>query len=200
MAAKYSYTEVVQMACSDICWSCDWFLFFFFLSNGICAKTSHHTEVISLQWVTNAVLYAKMSNRHSHYFCLVLWRNAHLCTKHFTKAFILGRQGEECIVCFYLGKGLSRVIFCLWPLGLEKHQLKTDASLWHSSQSLAWGFFGFVQSIQMPGDHMPWCSKDHDLKIRPFSSETCRMHRQICLSWFSYDHVEVFSVWSGPLK
>lgn len=26
--------------------------------------------------------------------------------------------------------------FCLWPLGLEiKHQLKTDAALWHSSWS-----------------------------------------------------------------
>lgn len=109
--------------------------FFFLLSNGICAKTSHCTEVSSLQWVINPLVW-KMSNRHSHYFCLVLWKNAHLYTKHFTKAFILGRQGEECVVDFYLGKGLSTFFFCLWPLGLEiKHQLKMDASLWHSSRS-----------------------------------------------------------------
>lgn len=117
-----------------------WLVSFFpLLPNGICAKTSHHTQVISLQWVTNAVLCAEMSNRHSHYFCLVLWRNAHLCT---SLKFSFWEGNERNAERFYLGEGLSvEFFFCLWPLGLEKHQLKMDASLWHSSRSLAWGFF-----------------------------------------------------------
>lgn len=53
MAEEYSYTESMQMACSGIYWSCDCFLFFFLLSNGICAKTSHQAKVSCLQWVTN---------------------------------------------------------------------------------------------------------------------------------------------------
>lgn len=89
-------------------WVISFFFFFFPMAYVPKHPTAQKSAVCSESLIR---LYEKMSNRHSHYFCLVLWKNAHLYSKHFTKAFILGRQGEECVVDFYLGKGLSTFFF-----------------------------------------------------------------------------------------
>lgn len=119
-------------------WLFPFFFFFFPMAYVPKHPTTQKSAVCSESLIC---LYAKVSNRQSHYFCFVLWRNAHLYTKDCTKAFILGRQKGECTVCFNLGEEIvyfffSLFFFCLWPLGLERrHQLKMDAALWHSSWS-----------------------------------------------------------------
>lgn len=71
MAEEYSYTESVQMACSNIYWSCDCFLFLFVFPMAYVPKhpTTQKSAVCSESLIC---LYAKVSNRHTHYFCLVL--------------------------------------------------------------------------------------------------------------------------------